>query len=266
MNKKVKFFGIIALVAVFGFSMAACGDDDDGGGGTPGGLNGVWVYGSGANQEQVTISNGSFERKVGTILTMKGTCVINGRSATESLSFTITHLHGDYLKQQSGNAFDSKWYSRSDLKGSGNPDSLLDRVFISFQGTYDGTTMTITIDGVTNSYTKQSGGGGGGGGSAALVGKWYPDQQVANMGLEMAVIYTFSSDGKFTYGYLQEYVGVNYTATNNTISIYSSVDGELSETASYSISGTKLTITNVQNINNSNFTYLENGTYYKPSR
>ena len=33
MKNIVKLFGIIALVAVIGFSMAACGDDDSGGGG-----------------------------------------------------------------------------------------------------------------------------------------------------------------------------------------------------------------------------------------
>jgi hypothetical protein len=33
MKNAIKLFGIIALVAVIGFSMAACGGDDDGGGG-----------------------------------------------------------------------------------------------------------------------------------------------------------------------------------------------------------------------------------------
>ena len=33
MKNAIKWFGIIALVAVIGFSMTACGDDDDGGGG-----------------------------------------------------------------------------------------------------------------------------------------------------------------------------------------------------------------------------------------
>ena len=33
MKNFIKLFGIIALVAVIGFSMAACGGDDDGGGG-----------------------------------------------------------------------------------------------------------------------------------------------------------------------------------------------------------------------------------------
>jgi len=37
MKKTIKLIGIIALVAVIGFSMAACGDDDNGGGSGGGG-------------------------------------------------------------------------------------------------------------------------------------------------------------------------------------------------------------------------------------
>ena len=41
MKKTLKLFGIIALVAVIGFSMAACGGDDDNGGGGGGGGGGT---------------------------------------------------------------------------------------------------------------------------------------------------------------------------------------------------------------------------------
>jgi len=56
MKNIVKLFGIIALVAIIGFSMAACGGDDDGGGG--GGdkkadLKGVWVKDGGTNNETI---------------------------------------------------------------------------------------------------------------------------------------------------------------------------------------------------------------------
>jgi len=46
MKNTLKVLGIIALVAVIGFSMAACSDDDAGGGGggsTDSALNGTWV-------------------------------------------------------------------------------------------------------------------------------------------------------------------------------------------------------------------------------
>jgi hypothetical protein len=39
MKNTFKLIGIIALVAVIGFSMAACGDDDGGGGGGGGGID-----------------------------------------------------------------------------------------------------------------------------------------------------------------------------------------------------------------------------------
>jgi len=51
MKNLFKLFGIIAIVAVIGFSMAACGDDDGGGGennnnNNPGGGNNVNVVGT----------------------------------------------------------------------------------------------------------------------------------------------------------------------------------------------------------------------------
>jgi len=45
MKNVFKFLGIIALVAVIGFSMAACGGDDDGGGGGGGGGGGLTITG-----------------------------------------------------------------------------------------------------------------------------------------------------------------------------------------------------------------------------
>ena len=60
MKNIVKLLGIIALVAVIGFSMAACGgdDDDNGGGGGSGVLNGT-SWGDGSNHEQVITFTGS---------------------------------------------------------------------------------------------------------------------------------------------------------------------------------------------------------------
>jgi len=45
MKKTIKAFGIIALVAVIGFGVVACGDSDDGGG-TKGEYNMKWKYAS----------------------------------------------------------------------------------------------------------------------------------------------------------------------------------------------------------------------------
>ena len=47
MKNIVKLFGIIALVALIGFSMASCGkDDDSGSGGSDSSLVGTWTDGS----------------------------------------------------------------------------------------------------------------------------------------------------------------------------------------------------------------------------
>jgi len=42
MNKLIKTFGIIALVAIIGFSVVGCGDDDNGGGDIGSKLVGLW--------------------------------------------------------------------------------------------------------------------------------------------------------------------------------------------------------------------------------
>ena len=45
MKNVLKLFGIIALAAVIGFSMAACDNGDNGGGdGNDGSLNGTWTH------------------------------------------------------------------------------------------------------------------------------------------------------------------------------------------------------------------------------
>ena len=56
MKSIIKLIGIIAIVAVIGFSFAACDSDGGGGGGTDIGLNGVWRASNGA---EVRISGNS---------------------------------------------------------------------------------------------------------------------------------------------------------------------------------------------------------------
>ena len=43
MKNYLKLFGIIAIVAVIGFSMTSCDNDDDGGNGIPVELVGMWA-------------------------------------------------------------------------------------------------------------------------------------------------------------------------------------------------------------------------------
>jgi hypothetical protein len=65
MKNTVKLFGIIALVAVIGFSMVACGDDDDSGGGGGGGT--ITITGTAKVGETLTAtsSGGNFEGDFG---------------------------------------------------------------------------------------------------------------------------------------------------------------------------------------------------------
>jgi hypothetical protein len=155
---------ITALVAVVGFSMAAWAD---GGGGGGDGLNGVWVTGEGADQEELTLSNGSWNVKTGNILTAKGTYETSDRSISKSISFETTHVHADFLKTKYTNTFESKWHSRDDLEELGATNAQIEGLLPSFEGTYDGTNLNIGGD----DYTKKSGGNnkpsGGNGGNIA---------------------------------------------------------------------------------------------------
>jgi hypothetical protein len=94
MKNKFKVLGIIAIVAIIGFSMAACGGDDDGGsgnnGGTtnPGGSSNKYA-GTTWNGDQGT--TGSFDATTWTaksygIPSYTGTYTVSGNTMT----FTVT--------------------------------------------------------------------------------------------------------------------------------------------------------------------------------
>ena len=60
MKNAIKLFGIIALVAVIGFSMVACGDDDDDGGGgglVPAELQGRWLRDDTTSSQRYLVFN-----------------------------------------------------------------------------------------------------------------------------------------------------------------------------------------------------------------
>jgi hypothetical protein len=98
MKNFFKLFGIIALAAVIGFSMAACKTDDDGGDGGNGGNGGGGGGGGGSN----TIANGTYinERHANTKI------VIQGNSWTLNLNDKDTNkgtytLSGNNMKGRS---------------------------------------------------------------------------------------------------------------------------------------------------------------------
>ena len=86
MKNTLRVFGIIALVAVIGFSMAACGDDDSGGGNDITILNGTWNK----LPYQIIITGKNWTIKRDNEYLAKGTGTIN---ATQKLfTLIITHF------------------------------------------------------------------------------------------------------------------------------------------------------------------------------
>jgi len=154
MKNLFKVFGIIALVAIIGFYFAAC--DTGGGGGTDivnYTFNGDWTDNAG---EKINLTNGNFVVTENGTNVMKGTYTENGNS----LTFTPTHVWGSYV----GGGLGSSWYTKDQIRnqfGSSANDTL-NALFAQFNGTVNGSTLTIIFMGQTDTYTKSGGGGGGG--------------------------------------------------------------------------------------------------------
>jgi len=94
MKRTFKALGIIAIVAIIGFSMAACGGDDDGGGGNNGGNNtgsGKQLSGTYYNGlESVTFSGNNFTYYAAGIEGARGTYTVNGNIVTGILTWVIS--------------------------------------------------------------------------------------------------------------------------------------------------------------------------------
>jgi hypothetical protein len=111
MKDTIKFFGIIAFVAVFGFSMAACGGDDNGGNDGPASLGedptlsgkvyvlvyddkGTAVY-TGYNKGKLTVSEGGLEEK-GEIT--NGQFSFKLGTPQDLITFNKDNLEGEFLR------------------------------------------------------------------------------------------------------------------------------------------------------------------------
>jgi hypothetical protein len=91
MKNTIKLFGIIAFVAIIGFSFVAC---DNGGGGGTDPINGTWV--STNNQFKIVAANGSFKeydvsdnKEI-----MRGTYTYSGSNATATITEVNTGFFG----------------------------------------------------------------------------------------------------------------------------------------------------------------------------
>jgi len=191
MKNLFKVFGIIALVAIIGFSFIACSDGGDGGGGSTDPLNGTWKAGDGVS---ITLTNGSFVTTENNKNGMRGTYTTSARNVSANIAMAVKELHGDLLNEMDDAiTFESKWYNKNQVidvfkKWVKTLDASLtdaqitailaetadfDAMFPTMTGTIDGDSMTVA--GTT--YTKTGGttpgttpGGTGSGGTFTLTG------------------------------------------------------------------------------------------------
>jgi hypothetical protein len=91
MKNTIKWFGVIALVAVIGFSMAACGDGDDDDSSTKYSGTSWQLYDGWVKTYVFNSSNGvSWHR--GAVTVFKGTYTVSGKD----INITITSVDPDY--------------------------------------------------------------------------------------------------------------------------------------------------------------------------
>jgi len=128
MKNTIKFLGIIAMVAVIGFSMTACGGGDDGGGGSKEEqLKGTWQK-DGGEEKQVEITYGA------------------GLSGAWQIWFKHKWGDGTYSAQTAGFF---KSYDGTTLKiGAYGDDDSID---ISFTATVAGNKLTLS--GLSTKYS-----------------------------------------------------------------------------------------------------------------
>jgi len=110
MKNAIKLLGIIAIVAVIGFSMAACGDDDSGGGGGSGGYAGTYTETSGGEVQIILYAAGnwSFRATNGTGAYMSGDrWAVSGNTillyySGDTVMYTLTIVDSTTLNFQGG--------------------------------------------------------------------------------------------------------------------------------------------------------------------
>jgi len=144
MANKRFFAGILVMALVFGITVIACnnGSTDS----TDPALNGTWV----ASGVELKVDKGNFEVSGSGSPNYKGTYTTKNNSVT----MTITHYWGKDLS----NSFESKWYSRAELKTGGTSDAWLNEHFAPQTATYSVSGNTLTITGnpqMNGTYTKK---------------------------------------------------------------------------------------------------------------
>jgi len=106
MKSFVKWFGIIALVAVIGFSMAACDDDSSGGGGGGGSANLIGTWTSVIGSQFIFTANNctytaGWELYNGPYTVSGNTITLNPSYAIANIEYVITIVNSNTINHQS---------------------------------------------------------------------------------------------------------------------------------------------------------------------
>jgi len=172
MKNFAKFLGIAVIVAVIGFSMAACDDgskDDNGDGNST--LNGTWV--NTAEGIKIVLNNGAITMSNDNVEMMKGTYSTSGSNITVTFTQVKGAMFGEDASEMGLSA--SQWYTQQQLKAAiiqamvseGMSQSEAEEEYNDYYadsspfgsqtGTYtlSGNTLTITFDGSPMVFTRQ---------------------------------------------------------------------------------------------------------------
>jgi len=188
MKNVLKAFGVIALVAIIGFSMAACGGDDDGGG--PQTATYTGKSGNNTYTLKITENTARYAAQIGDAYEL----TLGSKKSTG----TVNSVSGGTLNLQ--------------------PSNALLAIFIAIISGNNLTALNGTITWTDNTTSTAPGelttGGnqGGGGNNANVVGTWEGD----------GYIFKFSADNTFIYdkgaGFDEKNSGT-YTVSGNTITM-----------------------------------------------
>ena len=163
MKSTIKLFGIIAFVAVIGFSMASCDDADDDA------LNGTWVSSDGT---KLVLNNGNITELSDNVEFMRGRYTTSGSNITITFTEMNSALFGEEATEIGLSA--NQWYTEAQLRAAMIPalvnsesdpmsqeeaeaffNERMGSMFGALTGTFSGNTLTVTMGDEPTTFTRQ---------------------------------------------------------------------------------------------------------------
>ena len=161
MKNTIKLFGIIAFVAVMGFSMASCDDADDDD------LNGTWVSSDGSTS--MVLNNGNITELWDNVEALRGRYTTSGSNIT----ITFTEINSAALEGEDIGLSPNRWYTEAQLReaviqalvseGKSQEEAeamfnenIRDGFFGALTGTISGNTLTVTMGDEPTTFTRQN--------------------------------------------------------------------------------------------------------------